>query len=275
MTMTPVRQPVRAPMRVHAPPALQPVAVGDLTLRAGSLEEVTQWLEETIATDRNAVAGVAGVVAHVNVANCWQLLRNPRLAGQLGPRAHLLFDGVGMRIGARILGLGDHPAVNGTDLFPLLMARLAARRAGVFLLGGRPGIADAAAGQIAKRWAGVRVVGSANGYFDDDGELQVCARIAAADPDVVMVGLGFGRQEEFAIAHRHCLPGTTLWTVGGLFDFVSGAAPRAPVWMRDAGLEWLFRLAREPGRMFWRNFVAAPSFLVWCAQQRLLRRPGS
>jgi N-acetylglucosaminyldiphosphoundecaprenol N-acetyl-beta-D-mannosaminyltransferase len=254
----------------EAPPRLREVDLGGLALQAGRLEEVSRWLVAQVVARS---AAPARVVVHVNVANCFHLLRHRRFAAELGRCGDLLFDGVGMRMGARLVGLGRLPAVNGTDLFPLVMDGLDREGARAYLVGGHPGIAELAARRIEQTWPHVRVVGVHHGYFADEEGPAVCARIAANDPDVVLVGLGFGRQERFALAHRARLEGRVLWMVGGLFDFVSGATPRAPRWMRDAGLEWLYRLAREPRRMFRRNFVSAPLFLLWCLRQRRSSAP--
>lgn len=251
---------------VAAPPGLRAVRFLGLPLQVGTPEEVRHWL---VAGVHRRHGSPVRIVAHVNAANCFHLLRHPDLAADLSRRGRLLFDGVGMRIGADIVGLGQLPAVNGTDLFPLVMGDLAAARARVFLLGGGDGVARLAARRIRRAWPQVQLVGTHHGYFSPGEAPDVCRRVLRTDPDIVLVGLGFGRQERFALDHADCMDERVLWMVGGLFDFVSERVPRAPRWMREVGLEWLYRLCREPRRMFRRNFVSAPLFLLRCVGERL------
>lgn len=249
--------------------ALDRIELGGIPLEVGSLDEVSAWLADEVL---RGPEGRPTIVAHVNAANCHRLSRDPALTTALEGAGHLLLDGVGMRMGACIVGLGRQPAVNGTDLFPLVMTRLEAAGARIYLLGGRDGVADLAARAIERDFPGVEVVGARHGYFTAEEASSICAGIVAADPDLVLVGLGFGLQERFALEHRSALEGPLLWMVGGLFDFVSGVTPRAPGPLRRANLEWLYRLALEPRRMLWRNAVAAPLFLLWCLRQRLGHR---
>jgi exopolysaccharide biosynthesis WecB/TagA/CpsF family protein len=239
-----------------------------LPLLAGSFESAARFL---VGAARDV--GVAKhIVAHVNVANLHILRAQPGLARDLAGSSVMLCDGIGLKLGAALHGEGWVDDLNGTDLFPIVMQRLARANARVYLLGATAAVVEAAACTTRSRYPGLAVVGAEHGYFDTSDEPAVVNRVNAANPDVLLVGRGFGRQEAFAIRHRDDLRVPLIWTVGGLFDIVSGRAPRAPDWMRQCRLEWLFRFAREPRRMWRRNVIVAPWFLGWVVWRRLAKR---
>jgi N-acetylglucosaminyldiphosphoundecaprenol N-acetyl-beta-D-mannosaminyltransferase len=179
--------------------------------------------------------------------------------------ARVLPDGIGLHIGCRLQGLALRENVNGTDLFPLLCAAAAERGRSLFLLGARPGIAAAAAGNMRQRWPRLCIAGTRDGYFDAADEPAVIEQVNASGADILLVALGAPRQDVWLHRHRDALAPAVRMGVGGLFDFYSGRLPRAPVWMREIGLEWSFRLMQEPGRMWRRYVIGNPLFLyrVW------------
>lgn len=163
-------------------------------------------------------------------------------------------DGIGMRIAGEVMNQPVRDNVNGTDLFPHLCGMLAERGHSIYLLGGRPGIAEATA-----RWAeslhpDLRVAGTHHGYFTPDQQEAVLADIRQSGADVVLVAMGAPRQEAWINANFPLTGATIAIGVGGLFDYYSGRIPRAPVWMRRLGLEWVFRLIQEPTRL-WRRYL--------------------
>lgn len=191
--------------------------------------------------------------------------------GDLGYRGVLrradlvLPDGIGIRVGCRLLGWGLRENVNGTDMFPLLCQAAAASGRSLFLLGARPGIAAAAAAAMQQRVPGLRIAGIRDGYFPEGHEQEVIARINASGADILLVAFGAPRQETWIARHRAALAAPVAMGVGGLFDFYSGRMRRAPLWMRELGLEWVYRLLQEPGRLWRRYLVGNPVFLyrVW------------
>ena len=101
-------------------------------------------------------------------------------------------------------------------------------------------------------------MGRRHGYFSELDEDALCDEINLTQPDVIWVGLSVPREYEFAVRNRARLDAGWLVTCGGCFNFVTGTYRRAPAWMQALGLEWLFRLAREPRRLFWRYAVTNP-----------------
>lgn len=149
-----------------------------------------------------------------------------------------------------------------TDLFPVV-ARLAAK-AGVtfYLLGGSEEVNRKAVEASLAAHPSLRIVGRRNGYFARAEEAGVVAEIARLKPDVLWVSLGVPLEQQFCLRNLNALRGVGIVkTSGGLFDFLSLAKPRAPVWMQKIGLEWLFRMSLEPRRLFLRYLVTNPHAL--------------
>ncbi len=166
-----------------------------------------------------------------------------------------LADGIGLRIGGRLLGNEIRQNVNGTDLFPGLCKRMEQEGLGLFLLGGRPGVADDVAAWMRKCYPRIQVAGTQDGYFRTEEEGVIVERINQSGAAILLVALGAPGQEKWIRRNRHLLQVRSALGVGGLFDFYAGRIPRAPQWLRELGLEWTFRLYQEPGRM-WRRYLA-------------------
>lgn len=177
----------------------------------------------------------------------------------------VLPDGIGIHLGCRMLGTALRENVNGTDLFPRLCAAAASSGLALYLLGARPGIAAAAARNMQQRYPGLRIAGARDGYFTPEEEPEVIAGINASGAAILLVAFGVPRQELWIERWRSVLEPPICMGVGGLFDFYSGRIPRAPQWMREIGLEWVWRLLQEPRRMWRRYVIGNPLFLfrVW------------
>lgn len=172
-------------------------------------------------------------------------------------------DGLGMDLAAKLVhGRTYSENLNGSDFVPYFLARR--KRLRVFLFGGRPGVADAAASYIER--LGHRVVGIADGYGGNTPE--VWRRVNAASAEVLLVALGNPKQERWILEHAPLLDAKLIIGVGALFDFAAGMFPRAPRWVRRMRCEWLFRLSREPRRLLRRYTVDVAVFLVRCIKNR-------
>ncbi len=188
----------------------------------------------------------------------------------------VLNDGIGLDLYARLVGERFEKNFNGTDLVPALLEHATAGAPlRIFLFGGVPGRAEEAARVLEARFPGVIVVGTRHGYAHD-GALEA---INAASPDVLLVGMGNPIQEKWVDAVRHTLDVGIAMGVGALIDFLSGRVARAPRWVRAARLEWLYRLAREPKRLFRRYVLGNPAFLaralVYAARRPRVRRAAT
>ena len=182
-------------------------------------------------------------------------------------------DGIGVRLAAQMFGNGVEENINGTDLFPLLCQRLAGTSHGIFLLGAREGLAEKVAENMTERYPGITFAGCQHGYFTAENEDEVVNKINASGASVLLVALGAPQQELWLARNRDRLNVRILMGVGGLFDYYSGRIERAPVWIREIGLEWVWRLLQEPGRMWRRYVIGNPLFLYRAWSQK--RRNGS
>jgi N-acetylglucosaminyldiphosphoundecaprenol N-acetyl-beta-D-mannosaminyltransferase len=165
--------------------------------------------------------------------------------------------------------------VYGPDLMESLCRRSVGPGYRHFLLGGHPGVAQQVEALLERRFPGLRVVGTLSPPFSPmtgDREAEMLATINAASPDIVWVALGSPRQEHWMADCIASLDATVLIGVGAAFDFLSGRKRQAPRWMQRSGLEWLFRLASEPRRL-WRRYLRYPIFFLLLGAQLVgLRR---
>lgn len=170
-------------------------------------------------------------------------------------------DGIGVRLAARMIGLNVVENINGTDLFPELCANAAQQGKRVFLLGGREDVAQAVADKMLEEHPNLVVAGVQHGYFNAEQEPGVIERINQLDVDVLCVAFGAPKQEEWIAAQRSQISSPVIIGLGGCFDFYADRIPRAPLWLREMGLEWTYRLYQEPGRMWRRYIIGNPLFL--------------
>jgi N-acetylglucosaminyldiphosphoundecaprenol N-acetyl-beta-D-mannosaminyltransferase len=171
-----------------------------------------------------------------------------------------LCDTVGLLAVARKRGAPLRERVAGVELIEGLCREAAAQGLPIYFLGGAEGVAADAAAALSRRFPGLRVAGARNGYFSEAETPAVVAAIAASGARLLFAGLGSPRQEFWLADHlgeTGCGAGIG---VGGSFDVVAGRVARAPQSLRRLGLEWLYRLLKEPRR--WRRQMALPRF-VW------------
>ncbi len=181
-------------------------------------------------------------------------------------------DGSGIRMACRLLKEKLLGNVNGTDLFPKLCERLADTNLSLYLLGAKPGVAQATATAMQQRYPGLKIAGTQDGYFKPEKTSQVIEEINQSGASILLVAMGAPRQELWLAEHRAQLNPAVCIGVGGLFDFYSGRIPRAPLWMREIGLEWFWRLLREPTRVWKRYLIGNPLFLYRVLQQARQQR---
>ena len=179
-------------------------------------------------------------------------------------------DGIGLKLAGKILRRDIRQNVNGTDLFPRVCAALDERGGSVFLLGAKPGVADAVADWIRERHPAVRIAGTRNGYFTPEEEPELVRQVAESGAQLLLVAFGAPRQDMWLAENLPHLGVHAAMGVGGLFDFYSGRVPRAPVWMREIGMEWLYRFIQEPRRM-WRRYLVGNVVFLWRVLAQRLR----
>lgn len=229
------------------------------------------------AIGRLVDAGRGGVVFTPNVDHFVLAEEDVRFRRAYENADLVLVDGMPVVWAARMLGNPLPEKVSGSDLV-LPLANVAARRGWrVYLLGGAPGVADRVKAALERRFPGIRVVGTSSPLVDVDRSLSeqsaVLEAIRAAAPQLLLLALGSPKQEVWADQIRSAVAPAVLIGVGATFDFVAGAMKRAPRWISDMGLEWLYRLAREPRRLWKRYLLRDPRFAVIVARELLTKAP--
>ena len=202
-------------------------------------------------------------VMYVNAHVVNRSVTTPGLGDALR-RADLVYcDGYGVRLAARAMHRDIPHRMTGADWIWVLAAVCELAGQSIYLLGSEPPKAHEAAARLRRSYPDFDVVGSHHGYFELDSPHcdRVIEDIVAHHPHIVLVGMGTPKQELWADRYADELGGAVVWTVGALFDYVSGHMPRAPRWLADNGLEWIFRLAIEPRRMWRRYLIGNPVFL--------------
>jgi len=188
-----------------------------------------------------------------------------------------LADGKFVVWAAQLLGTPVPEKVSGSDLIEPLLRLAGSRGWRVFLLGGAPGVAEAAA-ERSRRDFGVNVVGTASPFIRMDGTAadleQGIEEVVAARPDLVLVAMGAPKQERWIHHNRERLGRAVAAGIGASLDFVIGRISRAPRWVSNAGLEWLYRLGREPRRLAHRYLVKDPLFLGIALRTARMPRSG-
>lgn len=243
------------PPDVVLPPLPAPRHVLGHAVHPVDLESASGWVAAA------AVPGAsARLVVTLNPEIVVQATVDAALAHALARADLTVADGVGVVWAARRVGVDLPGRVPGVDLaFAALAATGPDLR--VFLLGGRPGVAEAAAAAATERW-GTTVVGHRHGYFDRDREgAAVAAEVRASGAGLLLAGLGEG-QERFLDEHRDAFGAGCLIGVGGTLDVLAGVARRTPAWTRRWGVEWAWRVGLDPKR--WRRAPRLARF-VWMA----------
>jgi N-acetylglucosaminyldiphosphoundecaprenol N-acetyl-beta-D-mannosaminyltransferase len=201
--------------------------------------------------------------------------QNPRFRTAYSRASLSLVDGTPLLWASHVLRDPLPEKVSGSDLVLPLMQRAAQRGWRVFLLGGAPGVAEKAAARLAVQCPGILIVGTAAPRVDMTGDprdrVAIASEVAATTPDLVLVAFGAPKQEIFCDEVMPLLKPAVLVCVGAGVDFVAGIAKRSPPWMSRWGMEWLYRLAREPRRLAGRYLLRDPRF-AWILVRQLVGR---
>ncbi len=220
------------------------------------------------AVDRGAVlAGETGFhyVVTPNPEIVMLARKDERFASVLRQADLVLPDGIGIIKAAAILGRGPKERVPGIDFAAGLMERLAAEGKRLFLLGAKPGVAEQAAPRLEKQFPGLEICGTHDGYFKEDA--PVIRAILEARADVVFVCLGAPKQEFWMAEHGASTGAKLMVGLGGALDVFAGVVERAPEKWQRMGLEWLYRLKKEPRRIT--RMARLPLFLMAAVGTRL------
>jgi N-acetylglucosaminyldiphosphoundecaprenol N-acetyl-beta-D-mannosaminyltransferase len=263
--------------RTAPPPKQNIVGVG---ITPTSYEEATAvcgaWIEEKRAAQREgreiagryvAVTSVHGLVTAARDAEVRDILNGADMATP---------DGMPVVWALRSFGQREQQRVYGPTLTLHVCEQAARFGHRIFLYGGRPETLPVLIKNLQEKFPGISIVDSYSPPFrplTPEEDADCVRRIRESDADIVFVGISTPKQERWMAAHKDTLPGVVMFGVGAAFDFHAGRVEQAPAWMQRNGLEWFFRLTREPGRLWKRYVLETPRFLpLWALQWMGLKK---
>lgn len=187
-------------------------------------------------------------------------------------------DGVGVKLAARLCRRDIGPRITGSDYFDATMRALDARNGRVAFFGSKPEVLSKLVARCKIEFPGVNIAAAISppwGNWSAGQDAQYLAQIRAADVDVLWVGLTAPKQEKWVQRNLEALSAGAVGSIGAVFDYFAGTVIRAPKWVCDHGLEWAWRFAREPSRLWERNLVSGPRFMAMALAEAMGQRPRS
>jgi N-acetylglucosaminyldiphosphoundecaprenol N-acetyl-beta-D-mannosaminyltransferase len=208
----------------------------------------------------------------VNVAKLVNMRKDQELARSVTECDIINIDGMGVVWGARFLGLKIPERVAGVDLFHQLNIMAEREKFPVFYLGARDDVVSQTAKIMQQQHPKLDIVGYHHGYFWDD-EAELVKKVKASGARLLFVAITSPKKENFINRWKDQLGVDFVMGVGGTFDVVTGKVKRAPVCMQKAGLEWLYRVIQEPGRM-WKRYLVTNTLFAWMLFKEKMRVIG-
>ncbi len=231
-------------------------------------------MNQAVAAVRRAWEGEeARQVVTANAEMLYASLQDGELARVLEEAELVTADGAGVLLAARMCGFSLPERVAGFDLMLACLQEAAREGVPVFFLGSSPEVLQEALLRMRRLFPGLIIAGSHHGYFNDGEGETIVAQIRSRQPRLLFVALGAPRQEKWIFRHKDMLPPCVAIGVGGSLDVLAGKARRAPRWMQQAGLEWFYRLMREPSRL--RRMSVIPLFLIKVAGKGIFEKVKS
>ena len=207
-------------------------------------------------------------ISFVNPHTMNLVMRNTQLRDDLNSLDLVCADGIGVVWASRFLGVSLKERVSADILGPGLFKLASSRGFKVYLLGARPGIVDKTADNLRKVFPMLEIAGSYHGYFAKEENDSVVKRVNESAADIVLVGLGASLQERWIVENADKVRASVLITCGGYFDQMAQRVHYYPSWAYRYRLNWLYRLLREPTRLWERYFIELPYFAWWVIKTR-------
>ncbi len=239
-----------------------------IPIEALTMDQVLDHLEASIAARQRVLLGV------VNAAKIVNMGRNPELDHAVRSADLILADGMSVVWAAKLLGRPLPERVAGIDLMYRLLERGQAKGHRVYCLGATEEVSRIVAERIASDYPGVVLAGRHHGYFDGDGEEAVARDIQAARADILFVAMTSPKKERFLARWHELIDVPICHGVGGSFDVMAGKVRRAPALWQRWGMEWLYRVVQEPGRMWRRYLVSNCLFMGMFVRELLSPKPS-
>jgi N-acetylglucosaminyldiphosphoundecaprenol N-acetyl-beta-D-mannosaminyltransferase len=230
-----------------------------------TMEEVLDRVDETIVGQGRLQIGV------VNAAKLVNMRRDPALRADVLSCNLILADGASVVWASRLLGRSLPERVTGIDLMLGMLRRGNQRGHRIYCLGANEDVLSAAVGRIIADYPHVKVVGRHHGYFTSQDERGLVEAIAAAKPDILLVGMSSPKKERFLARWSDQISVAVCHGVGGSFDVLADKVRRAPLFWQRLGLEWLYRVCQEPRRL-WRRYLVTNTLFCGMVLAELVRR---
>ncbi len=234
-------------------------------------------LEQLVAHSARVIEGgdAQAVFACANAHSLILTEQDPEFLAALSNVEYLVADGSGVSLAGNLLGADFGPRITGYEYFYALSEELSkgvnGRKAKIFYLGSTQATLDAVSQNMSIVFPELDLCGMYSppfGEWSTETNARILEQINAAEPDVLWVGMTAPKQEKWVHANREDLDARIIGSVGAVFDFFAGTIPRAPAWMRNIGLEWLYRFAKEPRRTWRRHVISEPAFLLKVLRQK-------
>ncbi len=233
---------------------------------AQTLAQIDAWIDQspshlvTLSPLHPVTPSTCHQICTVNPEFIIDAGHHPSFAAVLRRADLCVPDGVGVVWAARRQGVYLHERVTGSDGIYRICERAAEQGWRVFFLGAAADVGQSAADRLCQHYPGLQVAGTYSGTPSDDDWPMIQSRLIKSQPNILFVAFGHPKQDFWIDRHRQTLPVDVAIGVGGAFDFVAGVQKRAPVWMQQIALEWLYRLLREPWRV--KRMWKLPLFVV-------------
>ncbi|MFY9173732.1 MAG: WecB/TagA/CpsF family glycosyltransferase [Peptococcia bacterium] len=243
---------------------IETVSILGIPVAKMTMAEVLDWIRIMVeqGKSRHVVTANAEIIHKAN--------REPEFFRMINKADLITADGSGVIWAAKLLGNPLPERVTGIDLVQQLFNLAEAKGWKLYFLGAAPEVVEKAVLATLSKHPLLQIAGYRDGYYSQEEIQDVVENIAQSKPDILLVGMGAPRQEIFIQEHLSQLNATIAIGVGGSFDVLAGKVNRAPKWMQKAGLEWLYRLSKEPKR-FWR-MTALPRFVIKILGQKLFSK---
>lgn len=236
-----------------------------ISINALTMDEVLAAVDEAIAARRRLLIGV------LNVAKVVNMERDPVLRSSVLEADLVVADGMGVVWASRLLGQALPERVAGIDLMDRMLARSAERGYRVYCLGATAEVLAAAVERMRADHPGAQIVGQRDGYFGENEAEAVAEAIREARADILLVGMTSPKKERFLARWSETMQVPVCHGVGGSFDVAAGKVKRAPAIWQKLGMEWLYRVVQEPGRM-WKRYLVTNTLFAGMVVTGLARR---
>jgi N-acetylglucosaminyldiphosphoundecaprenol N-acetyl-beta-D-mannosaminyltransferase len=223
-------------------------------------------ISDAISTRKRIQIGV------VNAAKIVNMRRDPRLRDDVLSSDLIFADGMSVVWASRILGTPLPERIAGIDLMMGLLDRGNSRGFGIFFLGATDEVLQAVVDRVRREYPGVRVAGQRNGYFGESDEEGIAGEIRDSRADILLVAITSPKKEKFLARWSSIMDVPVCHGVGGSFDVYAGKVERAPEAWQKMGLEWLYRVKQEPGRL-WKRYLITNTMFVGMVLFELFRKP--